>query len=76
MITISDNGIGIDLSEQKKIFRKFYRSQKGNVHSAKGLGLGLYFTKKVIDGHNGNIFVESKPGAGTSFTIELPVNRN
>ena len=76
VISIRDNGIGIDPSEQQKIFRKFYRSQKGNVHSTKGLGLGLYFTKKVIDGHHGTILVKSTPGAGTEFSIEIPVNDN
>ena len=76
VICIRDNGIGIDPSEQQKIFRKFYRSQKGNVHSTKGLGLGLYFTKKVIDGHHGTILVKSTPGAGTEFSIEIPVNDN
>ena len=74
LISIKDNGTGIDPSEQKKIFKKFYRTQNGNVHSAKGLGLGLYFTKKVIDGHDGHIYVQSIPGIGTEFKIELPLN--
>lgn len=74
VISIRDNGIGIAAEEQKKIFRKFYRSEKGNVHSTKGLGLGLYFTKKVIDGHHGEILVTSTPGTGTEFRIELPLN--
>jgi two-component system phosphate regulon sensor histidine kinase PhoR len=72
-ISIKDNGIGIDPADIKKIFKKFYRSQKGNLHNSKGLGLGLYFTKKVIALHHGNIQVHSIPGIGTDFTIELPV---
>lgn len=72
-IRIKDNGIGIDMAEQKNIFKKFYRVQDGNVHNVKGLGLGLYFTKKVIDGHHGAITINSRPGAGTAFTIELPL---
>lgn len=75
-ISIKDNGIGIDQSDLKKIFHKFYRAQKGNLHNAKGLGLGLYFTKKIIQLHNGTISVKSILGVGTDFTIELPLNSN
>lgn len=71
-IKIRDNGVGIEASEQRKIFKKFYRSANGNIHNAKGLGLGLYFTKKVIDGHKGIIKLNSIPGIGTEFIIELP----
>jgi two-component system phosphate regulon sensor histidine kinase PhoR len=72
-ISIKDNGVGIEYSDQKKIFKKFYRVPSGNLHAVKGLGLGLYFTHKVIQGHGGNIRVNSKPGTGTEFIIELPV---
>lgn len=73
-VSIKDNGIGMEPSQQKKIFKKFYRAQNGNIHSVKGLGLGLYFTKKVIDGHHGHISVNSILGIGTEFKIDLPVN--
>ncbi len=76
LVSIKDNGIGIESSDLKKIFRKFYRAQKGNLHNSKGLGLGLYFTKKIILLHDGNIAVQSIPGVGTDFTIELPLNTN
>lgn len=75
-ISIRDNGVGIEPTDLKKIFRKFYRAQKGNLHNTKGLGLGLYFTKKVIDLHHGIIQVNSIPGIGTDFRIDLPVNSN
>jgi two-component system phosphate regulon sensor histidine kinase PhoR len=74
-ISIKDNGTGMEASEYKKIFRKFYRVHNGNVHTTKGLGLGLYFTKKVIDGHHGKIGVQSLPGIGTEFKIELPLRK-
>jgi two-component system phosphate regulon sensor histidine kinase PhoR len=74
-ISIKDNGAGMESSEYKKIFKKFYRVQNGNVHNTKGLGLGLYFTKKVIDGHHGKIDVQSLPGIGTEFKIELPLKK-
>jgi two-component system phosphate regulon sensor histidine kinase PhoR len=73
-ISIKDNGTGIEPAELKNIFKKFYRVQNGNIHTVKGLGLGLYFTKKVIDAHKGHIMVNSIPGVGTEFKIELPVN--
>lgn len=72
LITISDNGIGIEPRDLRNIFKKFYRAQKGNLHHAKGLGLGLYFAKKIIGLHNGKITVDSKPGIGTEFRIHLP----
>lgn len=75
-VSIRDNGIGIDSSLINNIFKKFYRVQDGNVHNVKGLGLGLYFAKKVIDGHQGKIVVNSIPGTGTEFRIELPLNKN
>lgn len=73
-ISIADNGIGIEAAERKKIFKKFYRVNKGDVHNNKGLGLGLYFTWKVIKGHHGHIDVRSVPGKGSEFIIQLPLN--
>jgi len=74
-ISIKDNGLGIEAEDVKKIFKKFYRVQNGNVHNVKGLGLGLYFTKKVIDGHHGKIEIHSLPGIGTEVKIELPLKK-
>ena len=74
-ISIKDNGVGIQPQELKKIFKKFYRVHNGNVHTVKGLGLGLYFTKRVIDHHHGKIEVQSLPGIGTEFKIELPLKK-
>ncbi len=71
-ISVKDNGIGIDKRYQKKLFKKFYRVPTGDVHNVKGLGLGLYFVKKVIDAHKGTITINSIAGIGTEFVIELP----
>ncbi len=73
-ISVKDNGIGISPTDQQKVFKKFYRANSGNVHNTKGLGLGLYFAKKVIDLHQGQIEVNSLEGIGTEFKIILPVN--
>jgi two-component system phosphate regulon sensor histidine kinase PhoR len=73
-IIVKDNGPGIEPAHQKKIFQKFYRAQNGNIHAVKGLGLGLYFTRKVVEAHSGTIRVSSIPGIGTNFIMQLPIN--
>jgi two-component system phosphate regulon sensor histidine kinase PhoR len=73
-ISVKDNGIGIAVSEHQKIFKKFYRTPSGNVHNTKGLGLGLYFVKKIITLHHGSIVVTSLEGIGTEFKIILSAN--
>ena len=71
-ISVKDNGIGIEKKYLKNIFKKFYRVPTGNVHDVKGFGLGLNFVKRIIDGHDGKIRVNSLPGIGTEFRLLIP----
>jgi signal transduction histidine kinase len=71
-IKVSDNGIGINKIDQKHVFDKFYRASTGNIHKFKGLGLGLYYVKKIAEAHGGDVTVNSKVGKGSTFTVSLP----
>jgi signal transduction histidine kinase len=71
-VSIKDNGIGISKTDQKHIFEKFYRASTGNIHKYKGLGLGLYYVKKIAEAHGGDVTVTSKPGKGSIFTVTIP----
>lgn len=73
ILSVTDNGIGIPTEYQNKIFEKFFRVPQGDVHNAKGYGLGLSYVANVIKHHGGIIRVESEPGKGSRFIIEMPV---
>ncbi|WP_396169930.1 sensor histidine kinase [Flavobacterium sp.] len=73
IIKIKDNGIGMSKVAQKRVFEKFYREHTGDLHDVKGHGLGLAYVKKIIDDHNGQIYVESEKGKGSTFIIKLPL---
>ena len=69
---ISDNGIGIETSEQRRIFERFYQSDSRLSRRHKGCGLGLSIVRSVVRAHGGSVSVESKPGEGSTFTVCLP----
>jgi two-component system phosphate regulon sensor histidine kinase PhoR len=73
VITIKDNGIGMTKDTVSKIFDKFYRAHTGDVHNVKGFGLGLNYTRKMVEAHNGKIDVESVLGQGSQFKITIPL---
>lgn len=70
-LSVSDNGIGIAQEHQRHVFEKFYRVPHGDVHDVKGYGIGLYFAKTIVERHGGQISLNSIPGGGSTFTIEI-----
>ena len=73
IVKIKDNGTGMGKIAQKRIFEKFYREHTGDLHNVKGHGLGLAYVKRIIEDHNGQIFVESEKGKGSTFIIKVPL---
>ena len=71
-VTVADRGIGIDLSEQSRIFEPFYRAPDVVAARIQGAGLGLSLVQRIVRAHGGNITVRSEPGAGSEFTVVLP----
>jgi len=71
-LCVRDNGIGIPPDYQDKVFEKFFRVPSGDTHNVKGHGLGLSYVSKVVRQHGGDIRLESTPGQGSAFVVELP----
>jgi signal transduction histidine kinase len=71
-VKVTDNGVGISREHLDHVFEKFYRVPHGNIHNNKGLGLGLYYVKRIAAAHGGDVHVSSKAGQGTIFRIRIP----
>ena len=73
VVWVRDGGVGIPREEQAKIFDRFHRVATGLVHDVKGSGLGLAIVRHVAEAHGGRVEVESRPGAGSTFSLRLPI---
>jgi two-component system phosphate regulon sensor histidine kinase PhoR len=73
-VEVQDHGIGIPPEEQPKIFEKFYRVSSGLVHEVRGSGLGLTLVRHIMDAHKGEISVQSRVGAGSTFRLSFPIS--
>jgi signal transduction histidine kinase len=74
IVRVSDEGLGIEPDEQLRIFNKYERA--ASPANVGGLGLGLYIARRIVEAHGGRISVESTPGKGTTFSVELPLADN
>src|SRR3954467_6480416 len=72
-VSVSDRGIGIAPADQAKIFDPFYRAPEVVAAQIHGAGLGLSLVKRIVEAHGGRITLTSAPGAGSTFTVTLPV---
>ncbi len=72
--SVKDTGVGIGEEDLPKIFNKFHKGR--NMYKSPGLGLGLSIVKGIVDLSGGTIEVESAPGEGSRFTVELPLARD
>jgi two-component system sensor histidine kinase SenX3 len=75
-ISVADNGVGIPLEEQPRVFERFYRVDASRSRQTGGTGLGLSIVKHVAMNHRGEVRLFSQPGLGSTFTLRLPVADN
>jgi signal transduction histidine kinase len=73
VIQVEDTGIGIPPLDQERLFQRFFRSTTATEQAIPGTGLGLVISKAIAEAHGGSISVRSEPGAGTCFTVRLPL---
>jgi signal transduction histidine kinase len=72
-VHVSDTGPGVPPAEAERIFERLYQVPGSQESSRRGLGLGLYICRELVLAHGGQIWVDSQPGAGSTFTFTLPL---
>jgi signal transduction histidine kinase len=75
VIEVSDDGMGMSEADVSQLFKRFFRSASATEQAIQGTGLGLAIVRAIVQGHGGDITVESAPGQGTVFRVELPGSR-
>lgn len=73
VLRVEDDGVGIPLREQSRVFERFYRVDEGRDRDSGGSGLGLSIVKHVVELHGGHVALESELGEGSTFTVRLPL---
>ena len=71
-LIVRDHGIGIPTAARSRLFQKFYRVNDPELNNVVGTGIGLYLVRQVVEGHGGRVEVDSQPGQGSAFEIDLP----
>ena len=72
-MTVADTGVGIPLTDQQYIFDRFYRVHQDRSSRTGGAGLGLSIVQAITKAHQGNIYLQSTPNKGSTFTLHLPL---
>ena len=75
-VEVEDHGVGISPEVQARVFDRFYQGDRDTARKMKGMGLGMAISKEIIEAHGGVIGVESEPGEGSTFYIELDKDAN
>ncbi|HEX8608872.1 MAG TPA: ATP-binding protein, partial [Pedobacter sp.] len=73
IVSVKDEGIGINPSDAERIFDRYYRVESSNTRHISGFGIGLYLSAEIIERHSGRIWVNSQPGEGSTFNFALPL---
>lgn len=74
-IDVSDEGVGLSPEDAARVFDRMVRIRNDATRDIKGTGLGLYIVRRIVEAHGGRIWAEGRPGAGSTFSIELPRER-
>ncbi|RKG92646.1 two-component sensor histidine kinase [Corallococcus sp. CA053C] len=75
-LSVEDNGVGIARKDRKRIFERFYRVDNLLTRKTEGSGLGLAISKRIVEAHGGRVTVQSEPGKGSRFTLQLKAGRS
>ena len=78
-IEVCDEGIGISREEYHKVFQRFYRGEREEVQKEEGSGVGLYLTRKIVEGHHGSIALDvsrMRKETGSVFVVQIPYCQN
>ncbi len=73
VVAVQDQGVGIPYEEQNSVFDRFYRVDSSLRRSTQGVGLGLYLVRAIVKAHGGDVWLQSLPGAGSTFYFSLPL---
>lgn len=75
-LVVSDSGVGISEQDKNKIFERFYKVHDSTIANIEGTGIGLAIVKELVEIHRGSILLESVYGEGTTFTVNIPIEKN
>lgn len=73
-VAVTDTGIGIPVVAHEQLFNRFYRAENAETYKISGMGIGLFVVKEIVELHGGSIWVSSTEGAGSTFTVCLPLH--